>query len=73
MLAIKDDYNKRLEIDRICTLDAVLKDREVKKIMATQRRQCFYIADKWVKKAEYYENIVRNLGSNPDKKKKDST
>jgi hypothetical protein len=35
ILAIKDDYNKRLEIDRICTLDAILKDCEVKKIIAT--------------------------------------
>jgi hypothetical protein len=73
MLVIKDDYNKRLEIDRICTLDAVLKDREVKKIMATQRRWHFRTADKWVEKAEYYKNIVRNLGSDPNKKEKDST
>ena len=35
MLAIKDDYNKRLKINQICTLNAILKDREVKKIMAT--------------------------------------
>jgi hypothetical protein len=35
MLAIKDDCDERSEIDRICTLDAALKDREVKKMMAT--------------------------------------
>jgi hypothetical protein len=72
-LAIKDNYDKRLEIDQICTLDAVLKDREVKKMMATQRRRRFRTMDKWVEKAEYYKNIVRNLGSDPDKKEKDST
>jgi hypothetical protein len=71
MLVIKDDYNKRSEIDQIRTLDAILKDREVKKMMATQRRQCFYTADKWVERAEYYENIVRNLGLNHNKKDKD--
>jgi hypothetical protein len=35
MLVIKDDYNKRSEIDRIYTLNIVLKDYEIKKIMAT--------------------------------------
>jgi hypothetical protein len=35
MLVIKDDYNKRSEIDQIYTLDAVLKDYEVKKIIVT--------------------------------------
>jgi hypothetical protein len=29
--------------------------------------------DEWVEKAEYYENIVRNLGSDPNKKEKDFT
>jgi hypothetical protein len=72
-LAIEDDYNKRSEIDQIRTLNTILKDREVKKIMATQQRRRFYTADKWVEKAKYYENIIRNLGSDPDKKKKDST
>jgi hypothetical protein len=28
--------------------------------------------DKWVKRAEYYENIVRNLGPDYNKKDKDS-
>jgi hypothetical protein len=73
MLAIEDDCDERSEIDRIRTLDAALKDREVKKMMATQRRRRFRTADEWVEKAEYYENIVRNLGSDPDKKEKDST
>jgi hypothetical protein len=27
--------------------------------------------DKWVKRAEYYKNIVRNLGPNYNKKDKD--
>jgi hypothetical protein len=40
--------------------------------MATQQRQRFYNIDKWVKRAEYYKNIIRNLESDPNKKNKDS-
>jgi len=70
-LAIKDDYNKRSKIDRIYTLNTILKDHEVKKIIVTQRRRRFYTVDKWVKRAKYYKNIVRNLGPNHNKKNKD--
>ena len=71
MLVIKDDYNKRLETNRICTFNTTLQDREVKKIIATQLRHYFYIADQWVKRTKYYKNIVRNLESNYNKKNKD--
>jgi hypothetical protein len=71
MLAIEDDCDERSETDRIRTLDAALQDREVKKMMATQLRRRFRTADQWVERAEYYENIVRNLGPDHDKKDKD--
>ena len=70
ILAIKDDYNKRLETNRIYTLNATLQDYKVKKIMATQLRRRFYTADQWVKRTKYYKNIVRNLGPDYDKKDK---
>jgi hypothetical protein len=70
-LAIKNDYNKRSEINQIYTLNIILKDCKVKKIIATQQRRRFYTINKWVKRAKYYKNIVRNLGPNYNKKDKD--
>ena len=40
-------------------------------MMATQLRRRFYTADQWIERAEYYENIVRNLRPDYDKKDKD--
>ena len=71
ILAIEDDYDERSETDRIRTLDTVLQDREVKKMMATQLRRRFRTTDQWIKRAEYYKNIVRNLRPDYDKKDKD--
>ena len=71
ILAIEDDCDERSETDRIRTLDTALQDREVKKMMATQLRRRFRTADQWIERAEYYENIVRNLRPDYDKKDKD--
>ena len=71
ILAIEDDYDERSETDRIRTLNTVLQDRKVKKMMATQLRRRFRTADQWIKRAEYYKNIVRNLKPDYNKKDKD--
>jgi len=39
--------------------------------MATQLQRRFRITDQWIERAEYYENIVRNLRPNYNKKDKD--
>jgi hypothetical protein len=40
-------------------------------MMATQLRRRFRTADQWIKRAEYYKNIVKNLGPDYNKKDKD--
>ena len=40
-------------------------------MMATQLRRRFRITDQWVERAKYYENIVRNLRPDYNKKDKD--
>jgi len=40
-------------------------------MMATQLQRRFRITDQWIERAEYYENIVRNLRPNYNKKDKD--
>jgi len=40
-------------------------------MMATQLRRRFRITDQWIKRAEYYKNIVRNLRPDYNKKNKD--
>ena len=40
-------------------------------MMAIQLRRRFRITDQWVERAEYYENIVKNLRPDYDKKDKD--
>ena len=41
-------------------------------MMATQLRRRFYTTDQWIERAEYYENIIRNLRPDYNKKDKDS-
>jgi len=71
ILAIEDDYDERSETDRIRILNTILQDRKVKKMMATQLRRRFRTIDQWIKRAEYYKNIVRNLRPDYNKKDKD--
>ena len=40
-------------------------------MMATQLQRRFRITDQWIERAEYYENIVRNLRPDYNKKDKD--
>jgi hypothetical protein len=40
-------------------------------MMATQLRRRFRTIDQWIKRAEYYENIIKNLRLNYNKKDKD--
>jgi len=40
-------------------------------MIVTQLRRRFRTADQWVERAEYYENIVKNLRPDYNKKDKD--